>query len=112
MDEFKAWLNKEVNARGWSRAEAARRGGFSAPLFEQVMNGQTKPGMKFCRGIAKAFGISTEDVMRRAGLLPTYGDILPEARAWSDRLRALDEDKRSQAIDVIERLVRILEGRP
>lgn len=57
MSEFAVWLVHELEARGWSRAELARRsqGGITATAVDQVVNGQTRPGMKFARAVARAF---------------------------------------------------------
>ncbi|HIP95961.1 MAG TPA: XRE family transcriptional regulator, partial [Anaerolineae bacterium] len=53
----------------WSYSEVARRGNISSARISQVIAGE-KPGRAFCEGIARAFGLSPDDVMRRAGLLP------------------------------------------
>ena len=68
--DFSEWLVEELEARGWSRSEAARRGDISPSMFDKVINGYAKPGKKFADGIAQAFGISPIVVYRKAGLLP------------------------------------------
>lgn len=60
---FSEWITSELERRGWSRREAARRGGFSPSILDKVINGYSNPGMKFLEGLAKAFGISLADVM-------------------------------------------------
>ncbi len=75
VDEaFRDWLAAELKTRGWSQSEAARRGEISASLVQQVMSGTTKPGKRFYRGIARAFGLPVEEVMRLAGDLPGVGE--------------------------------------
>ena len=66
--DFSVWLNQELEVRGWSRSEAARRGGVSASMFDKVINGQAKPGINFCRGVAKAFNLPVIEVFRQAGI--------------------------------------------
>ena len=66
--DFSVWLNQELETRGWSRSEAARRGNVSASMFDKVINGQAKPGINFCRGVAKAFNLPVIDVLRKAGI--------------------------------------------
>ncbi len=66
--DFSAWLNQELEVRGWSRSEAARRGNVSASMFDKVINGQAKPGINFCRGVAKAFNLPVIEVFRKAGI--------------------------------------------
>ena len=69
--DFSVWLNQELETRGWSRSEAARRGKVSASMFDKVINGQAKPGINFCRGVARAFNLPVIEVFRRAGIETT-----------------------------------------
>ena len=66
--EFTKWLHAELEARGWSQSDLARRGGVTAPSISRVASGQRAPGLRVCGAIAVAFGISVYDVMRRAGI--------------------------------------------
>lgn len=70
MENFADWLNDQLEQRGWSRSEAARRGRVSTSMFDKVINGYAKPGPEFCTGVARAFKIPPERVFREAGLLP------------------------------------------
>jgi transcriptional regulator with XRE-family HTH domain len=73
---FSEWLVEELAIRGWSRSEAARRGGVSPSMFDKVINGYAKPGIKFINGISKAFSISIPDVMDAInGKFPNNKDI-------------------------------------
>ncbi len=74
-EDFAAWITTLREERGWSHSEAARRGGFSASMFDKVVAGQAQPGLDFCRGIAQAFGIPLVEVFRRAHILPAAGDL-------------------------------------
>jgi transcriptional regulator with XRE-family HTH domain len=78
-DRLVSWLNAELDRRGWSRSEAARRGEFSASMMDKVIGGFANPGLDFCRGIARAFKMPLEDVFRLAGILPAKL-IPPELR--------------------------------
>lgn len=64
---FSEWVQSELDKRGWSRMEAARRSGASASMFDKVINGDAKPGIKFYRAIATLFNMSLEDVLMVAG---------------------------------------------
>jgi transcriptional regulator with XRE-family HTH domain len=68
--EFSEWIVGELEKRGWSRSEAARRGGISSSMFDKVINGYAQPGRKFLDGLAQAFDISPIVLYRKAGLLP------------------------------------------
>jgi len=62
---FSEWIESELVKRGWSRSEAARRGGISPSMFDKVINGFAKPGTKFISGIAQAFGVSPAMVFQK-----------------------------------------------
>ena len=68
-EDFAEWLGRELDKRGWSRAEAARRGGNSASMWDKVINRYANPGEGFCKAVARAFSLDPEAVMRRAGIL-------------------------------------------
>ena len=61
--EFSERIVRELEKKGWSRSEAARRGGISSSMFDKVINGYAKPGIKFLKGIAQAFEISLAEVL-------------------------------------------------
>lgn len=64
---FPEWITQELDRRGWSRREAARRGDLSGSILDKVISGESQPGMTFYKGIAKAFNISLVDVLIQAG---------------------------------------------
>lgn len=78
MEEFTKWIDDELNRKGWSRSEAARRGGISDSMFSKIFSGVTTPGLDFCRGLARAFNVELEVVLRRAGILPNVEQALGE----------------------------------
>ena len=45
-----------------SKSEAARRGRISASTVQQVVAGTTRPGVKLCQAIARAFDLPVEEV--------------------------------------------------
>lgn len=110
MASFAEWITQELDKRGWSRSEAARRGGISASMMDQVIGGFAKPGIRFCEGLARAFGLSLEEVFRRAGILPAIGE-LPEG--WYEtgkRLMALSAENRANVVRVLETTLAAVEG--
>lgn len=110
-EDFVVWLNQQLDQRGWSRSEAARRGGISASSLDKVIGGFAKPGQRFCQGIARAFGMPVEEVMRLAGILPKSGELLPEVRNWNERLLAIPAERRQEAVDALDSVLRALESR-
>lgn len=69
------WINAQLNERGWSRSEAARRGDFSPSTLDKVIGGFSRPGPKLCTGLARAFGVPPDDVFRLANILPTKPQV-------------------------------------
>ena len=77
--EFSEWLDSQLRKHGWSRSEAARRGNISASMMDKVINGYSKPGVKFIEGIARAFNIPPEEAFRAAiGITNKSDDQFPE----------------------------------
>lgn len=107
--DFGSWLDHELSVHGWSQSEAARRGNISASTIQQVIAGTTRPGVKLCRGIARAFNMPAEDVMRRAGLLPLPpGATENDRRSLRDAMRKferLTEQDQRRVSDLINRLL-------
>jgi transcriptional regulator with XRE-family HTH domain len=69
MHNFVEWLLGEIDNRGWNQSELARRSGISHGRISQVISGE-KPGSDFCIAVARAFNISIEEVLSRAGIIP------------------------------------------
>lgn len=80
MSDFGEWLSGEAHHRGWSLNELARRAGRGSSTVSMVANGLNRPGWDFCVGMARALGLPPEDVMRRAGLLPSLPVETAEGR--------------------------------
>jgi transcriptional regulator with XRE-family HTH domain len=109
-EDFSSWLNALLDEKGWSRSEAARRGGISASMFDKVISGNAQPGLDFLRGIARAFGLSLEQVMRKAGILPAFTELPDGAKTWGGRLTELSDDLRPLAVAAMEAALRAVES--
>ena len=70
MTDFVNWLLDEMNSRGWTNSELARRAGVVQSTISLTISGKSKPGPDLCSGIARALHIPPEIVFRHAGLLP------------------------------------------
>lgn len=66
-NKFTDWIVQQINERGWSIRETARRAGLAASTISDVINGNAKPGTKFYRGLARAFKIPLSIVLHQAG---------------------------------------------
>jgi transcriptional regulator with XRE-family HTH domain len=91
---FSEWITSELERRGWSRREAARRGGFSPSILDKVVNGFSEPGVKFINGIAKAFEMDPSEVMDRMHQNPQNESSLDEKIRYKVSTLPTEEDKR------------------
>ncbi len=66
--DFAAWLNAELKSRGWSQSDLSRKSGITTAHISRIVNRERMPGVEFCRGISRAFGISDIQVLEIAGL--------------------------------------------
>ena len=103
-NEFGEWVQQMIDERGWSQSELARRAGTTSTTVSRVINKERLPGIEFCRGIAKAFGLPEIDVLRLAGLASP-------ARAQStlrDKLVIQLGDMTEEQLGAMERYARAL----
>ena len=76
---FAEWLLSELDERGLSYSEAARRGGISHARISQVISGGN-PGPEFCLGVADALNLPALTVFQKAGLLPSESKTSSKGR--------------------------------
>jgi transcriptional regulator with XRE-family HTH domain len=93
MTAFVTWVNDELNRRGWSRSEAARRGGISSSILNKIIGGFSNPGLEACMGLSRAFNVPLEDVFRLAGILPSQMKVLPATRDSQRVIYEIDGDQ-------------------
>lgn len=69
--DFIAWMQEELEYRGWGQAELARRTNMSPAQISRIMTGENlAPSPEACLKIARVFKLPPEEVFRQAGLLP------------------------------------------
>lgn len=64
------WLDKELNDRGWSQRQLAKKAKLSNTTVSDVLGGQRNITFDFCAAIAGPLGKQPEELFRLAGLLP------------------------------------------
>ncbi len=69
VNKFRTWIIKKRQENDWSQRELARRSGLSTSHIALFESGRGSASVKFCEGIAKAFGEDVIDIMRLAGLI-------------------------------------------
>lgn len=94
--DFIDWLNEELSKRDWSMRELARRANVSPSTINHVMAGRRNPGTVLCNGLAQAFNMSPESVLKKAGLIPNNSHNNTERMTireiWSI-LRQMDDNQ-------------------
>jgi len=97
-DNFPAWLEREISARGWRPADLAKEADVPQATISNILNGNREVGAKVALAIAKALGLSPEHVFRQAGLLPpeTNGEFSPSLQELNDILKNASEADRRE----------------
>lgn len=104
--DFDAWLIRELNERGWSNSELARRAGVVPSTVSMILSGQKRPGLEFCVGVARALRMPPEVVLRRAGLLPSLPDPVEEEQEAVGILRGLTDSARRTVMQMLRGVAR------
>ena len=100
------WLTEEIEDRGWSLRELGRRSGLSHATISNILSSQTKPGLDFCIGIARALDVSAESVLRRADLLPRRTEETEARREMLYLFDQLTEETQETVITMLRGYVR------
>jgi transcriptional regulator with XRE-family HTH domain len=105
-ESFAGWLNKELDRRGWSRSEAARRGEISPSMFDKVIGGFANPGPDFLIGVARAFGLTRREVFQRAGMIePDPPTDTPTIREMNEAFAYLTSEEQRNWLRMLENYV-------
>lgn len=106
MTEIGKWLEQQLDQRGWSSSELARRADISQSSVSNVLTGKQIPGLEFCKGVAKALGVRPEELLQRAGHLPPMPTPVVEEREALRLLRGLSGPMRGVALSLLRALDR------
>lgn len=99
-DNLSSWLAKELERRGWSHRELARRAGVSQTAVSQAISGDRNIGWDFCAKIAGPLDMTPEEVLRLAGLLSKSSHNDDKLiRQLSDRFQELSAERRRRVLD-------------
>lgn len=111
---FVPWLVAELEDRGWSQRQLAKRASMSATSVSQVITEQRDPSPDFCIAIAHALRLPPEDVLRRAGHLPpkptAFLASIPRLHTFLDKLARLDRETQNRIMDTALMLLEIDEA--
>lgn len=99
--DFKVWLQSQMDDKGWSQKELARRSGISQPLISLIISGNRQPSWDACAALASALGTSPVEVFVMAELLPNGNGKIEWIRDLAARLPT---DKQEDALWYIKAL--------
>jgi transcriptional regulator with XRE-family HTH domain len=106
--ELVDYLNGLMKNKGWSIRELARRMKVSHTTVHEVLNGRRKPTFEFCEALIPVIekekdyaGITIEDILQKAGLLPNYPQIEDEPtfkELWKI-MRKMTQEEREEILE-------------
>jgi transcriptional regulator with XRE-family HTH domain len=105
MNSFVNWFNQQIEAKGWTYADIAKRGVISKSMVSRVVSEQSQPGLEFCKAVARAFEIPADFVLRRAGLIDPLPPAVEEEQEILHIVRSLSPERRIAALDMLRGLV-------
>lgn len=108
MRSFGWWLKHQLDTRGWSQSDFARRSGIDRSVISRWILDRRKPELDSAQAIADALGVPIEVVLLRLGLDPQalasvdsrVEGIIAELRrieATPDRIASLEATIRAWA---------------
>jgi len=107
---LETWITEQLERRGWSIREAARRGGISHTAIVNAMSDTANTELKTYRALASVFGASLQTVLQIAGEIPT-GEKPPELKHAMDQLEVLHAAN-DQYFDAVVTTIQVLLASP
>ncbi len=97
-NDLEHWLAKEIEYRGWSIRELARRADLSHTAISNVLSRQRRPGWDLCFALAYALKLPPEAMFRKARLLPPKPEINEMTEEVLHLFEQLSKDKQKFAL--------------
>ena len=109
-NNFGEWLLVELDRRGMSQADLARKSGVSRTAISDVISGSSKPGFRLCRGIADGLRLPFLTVLLQAGLVResdifTMDGLSSDERSLLHGFRTLVPNDRDSILRIVDSLV-------
>lgn len=98
MEKLSAFIERELEKRGWTQADLCRASGMNDSMISNLINERRKLGLNSVISLAKAFNMSTDEVLRGSGLLPP---VKPRTAEHERLLHQYDLLKRDQQIHLM-----------
>ena len=101
--DFTEWLHQQLEKRGMSQADLARKSGLSRARISQVLSGDTLTA-DFVISVARALKTPIVPILELADIIPRQPRPEdPEAKRLLDAWARFPEDERRVLLDVLER---------
>lgn len=97
--EFVNWINKEIEERGWSLREAARRAGISHTIISNAMSGD-QPSFETCIALAKALDYPVVMVLSLAKLIDVADIKSLQLEEWVYLFEKLPLEDQEELIEI------------
>lgn len=94
-DELVTYINGELERRGWTLRELARRAKLSHSSVSMVLSEQRPATWDWCAKIARALGEPPEHLFRMAGLLDQHQVLEAEQQELLDYYSVITPDERA-----------------
>lgn len=104
---FVEWLQGELNQRGWSQADLARRSHVTQTHISRIMSEMRRPGPDALMNIAHALRVPPDEAFRRAGLLPPRGATAADLARYNDMLdtiASLTPENQALVFSLVEKI--------
>lgn len=101
---FSDWLTTQLQEKGMSQADLARKSGVTRQAINNYVNGMRQsPDMNSVKKIARALGVPVEEVLRITNILPPT-TIPPELERLRFILGLLPPDRQEDLVNYAEYL--------
>lgn len=96
---FESWITNELQERGWSIRELARRGGVSHTAVNNALSDPTS--LDIYKAIARGLDVPLLEVLQRAGELPEPPDPVPDEQAVIHLFRQVPPAFRAMTLRIL-----------
>jgi transcriptional regulator with XRE-family HTH domain len=96
------WVLEEIEQRGWSQADLARRCKSPNATISHILDGSRNIGFDMANSLSHAFKMPLETVYRKSGLLPNIGMIDPEEEKIKYILSQMSPIDKERALSLID----------
>jgi transcriptional regulator with XRE-family HTH domain len=112
MSKFSNWLLNELEGRGMSQSELARKTKLTRQAISYYISDKSKrPDDDALKNIAKAFDMPTEQIYRAAGLLPPKLKVDEEIEDLLHEIAKLPKDDQREILEFVKVKNKLREGK-